>query len=124
MIPPRILRLTPVLLPFSLMSRLMPQSLQTSLLANPVVKIKTAPLVEPKFGISRAELIEQLRQVRQATLSVLQPVQEWDLSRFRWFHPLMGTHDVYGTLELLASHERRHSGQIERVRKDPRFRQP
>jgi len=121
MIPTSLLRLAPVLLPFSIMSSLMPESLQSALLANPLVKIKTAPQVEPKAGIPGAELLELLSQTRQATLALLEPVQDWDLTRFRWFHPLMGGHDLYGTLELVASHDRRHCGQNERVKKNPRF---
>lgn len=124
MIPPSVLRLAPVLLPFALLSSLMPQSLQSALLANPLVKIKTAPAVEPKHGLPQAELLAFLKQARQATLELLDPVKEWDLARFRWFHPLMGTHDVYGTLELIASHDQRHAGQIERVKSNPKFPRP
>ena len=120
-IPTSLLKLAPVLLPFSILSSLMPKGLQSSLLANPLVKIKTAPVVEPKAGIPRAELRDFLKQVRQSTLQLLEPVKGWDLSRFQWFHPLMGTHDIYGTLELLASHDRRHAAQMERVRSDPKF---
>ena len=121
MIPPSILRLAPVLLPFSIMSAFMPRSLQSALLANPLVKIKTAPAVEPKHGIPQTELLGFLTKARQATLELLEPVKDWDLTRFRWFHPLMGGHDVYGTLELIASHDRRHAGQAERVKKGPKF---
>ena len=121
MIPPSILRLAPVLLPFAIMSAFMPQSLQSALLANPLVKIKTAPAVEPKHGIPQSELLAFLTKTRQATLALLEPVKDWDLTRFRWFHPLMGGHDVYGTLELVASHDRRHATQVERVKSDPKF---
>ena len=121
MIPPSVLRLAPVLLPFSIMSSFMPKSLQSALLANPLVKIKTAPAVEPKAGVPRADLIGFLEQARKNTLALLEPVKDWDLARFRWFHPLMGGHDIYGTLDLLASHDRRHAGQVERVKQDPGF---
>ena len=36
-------------------------------------------------------------------------------------HPLMGTNTVPQMLTLLARHERRHQGQMERVRVDARF---
>lgn len=121
MIPTSLLRLAPVLMPFAILSSLMPQSLQSALLANPWVKIKTAPAVEPKHGIPQAEMLDFLKQARQATLELLEPVKEWDLTRFRWFHPLMGAHDVYGTLDLIASHDHRHAGQIERVKSNPKF---
>lgn len=121
MIPMSLLRLAPVLMPFAILSSLMPQSLQSALLANPLVKIKTAPAVEPKHGIPQAELLGFLKQARQATLELLEPVKEWDLTRFRWFHPLMGAHDVYGTLDLIASHDHRHAGQIGRVKSNPKF---
>jgi len=124
MIPPSLLRLPPVLLPFAIMSSFMPQRLQSALLANPLVKVKTAPAVEPKHGIAQGELLDFLKKARQATLELLKPVQDWDLTRFRWFHPLMGGHDVYGTLDLIASHDRRHAAQVERVKKTPEFPHP
>ena len=121
MIPRSVLRLAPVLMPFSIMSSFMPKRLQSALLANPLVKIKTAPAVEPKAGISQVDLLGFLLQARKSTLELLEPVKDWDLARFRWFHPLMGEHDIYGTLELLASHDRRHASQVQRVKQDSKF---
>lgn len=123
-IPPAVLGLAPVLMPFSIMSGFMPKSLQAALLANPLVKVRTAPAVEPSHGISREDLRTLLDQARRNTLQLLEPVKDWNLTRFRWFHPLMGGHDIYGTLDLIASHDRRHTAQIERVKQDPKFPAP
>jgi hypothetical protein len=99
----------------------MPKSVQSALLATPLVKVKTAPAVEPKAGIFREELFRFLEQTRENTLELLQPAKDWDLTLFRWFHPMLGRHNIYETLELVASHDRRHSGQVERVKQHPRF---
>jgi hypothetical protein len=108
-------------MPFSIMSSFMPKSVQSALLANPLVKVKTAPAVEPKAGIPRKELLEFLEQARKNTLSLLEPVRDWDLTLFRWFHPMMGGHNIYETLELVASHDQRHAGQVERVKNHAGF---
>jgi hypothetical protein len=121
MIPDALLRMAPLQLTFSIMNRLLPRAVQSFLLANPIAKIRTAPLVEPKAGLAKSELMDFLKDLRHATVTLLEPVNDWDLSRFRWNHPLMGTHDVYGTLELLASHDQRHRRQVDRIKNDPKF---
>ncbi|MBI3895850.1 MAG: DinB family protein [Acidobacteria bacterium] len=121
MFPGFLLRLAPFQVPFSIMTSFMPSALRSFFLANPVVKVRTAPAVEPRAGILRAELLDNLHQVRDATLQLLEPVRGWDLSCFRWTHPLIGTYDIYGTLEFLANHDFRHGIQIERIKKNSEF---
>ena len=120
-IPAGLLQFPPFLISLSLMSRMVPRPVQTFFLANPLLKARAAPNVEPTAGMPKNELLEFLRSGRESTIALVEPSKSRDLSRIRWEHPLMGTHDVYGTMELLAGHERRHRTQIERVKSNERF---
>jgi len=121
MIPDFFLRFPPVQLSFSLMNAFLPQSVQSFLLANPFLKVRTAPSVEPHAGLAKEEIVSLLRQERAGTLQALEPGRAWDLSRYRWHHPMMGAHDIYQTLDLLAGHDRRHQVQIAGIQRSPLF---
>ena len=121
MIPKSLFRLAPILKPFALSMRFMPAPLHNFILANPVVKVKTAPNLVPKAGMERGEIISFLNQAREETLQWLDSIKNRDLSRCVWEHHLMGRHDIYGTLDVLAEHEHRHLQQMEGVRKNPKF---
>jgi hypothetical protein len=110
-----------LLRPFSFMTRYVPKSVVQFMLAHPIVRAKAAPQSEPTHGKARAELAAFLGDVRQSTLRLLDTVKDKDLSRFHWSHPILGYQDLYGILDLIASHDNRHIQQIENLRKDPRF---
>jgi len=121
-IPAGIARLSFELLrPFSFMTRFTPRSIVQFMLANPVVKAKAAPESVPAHGKARADLVAFLTEVRQSTLQFLDTVKDKDLSQFHWSHPILGYQDLYGMLDLIASHDNRHIQQIENVKKDPHF---
>lgn len=125
MIPDFLLRFEPFLVPLAMMNSFVPRAVQSMILANPLFKVRTTPNLEPRPGVPRQERLAQLRDIRATTLKVMEsalhPDQHLDLTRLRWKHPLMGTHDIYGTLELLANHDRRHRQQIANVQKHPNF---
>jgi hypothetical protein len=110
-----------LLSPFAILTRFAPRSIVPSVIANPVVKAKAAPQTEPPRGTPRAGIVEFLTSVRQETMQVLKNAQDKDLTRYHWLHPLLGYQDLAGTLELIASHDRRHILQMDHVRNYPRF---
>jgi hypothetical protein len=115
-IPDFFLQLPFVQIPFSIMKSFIPQAVQFSLLANPFVKAKAAPSLEPQTGIGKSELVRFLSDVRRETRSIVASFGQRDLSGIRWRHPILGSYDVYGSLEFLANHEKRHLVQIERIK--------
>jgi hypothetical protein len=125
MIPPSILQsllqLPGVSVPFSLGMTLMPGFMKSFILANPIMKIRTAPMLEPKAGLPRQKLLSQLKGLRAATLALVEPLGDRDLSRYRWGHPLFGTRDIYSTLQMLADHDQRHLIQIEKIKRARAF---
>jgi hypothetical protein len=115
------LQLPGVRAPISLGMTLMPDFIKSFILANPIMKIRTAPALEPKAGLPRQELLGQLKSLRAATLALVEPLADKDLSRYRWQHPLFGTRDIYSTLEMLADHDQRHLTQIQRIKRARAF---
>jgi len=107
--------------PMSFFVNLMPRPVQSMLFAVPLFKMDASMRMQPKLGMSRAQILEVLEETRKATLKLVEPYADWDLTRFRINHPLVGNQDVYGVLDLLASHEQRHSLQIESIKKQPGF---
>jgi hypothetical protein len=106
-----------VLTPLSMMVSLIPRPLQSMLFAVPLFKMDAGPRMQPQYGMTRTQLLKFLDEVRKTTLEILRPVAEWELSRFRISHPLAGQQDIYGILELIASHEQRHAEQIDSIKK-------
>jgi hypothetical protein len=121
MIPMSLLRFPGFLIPWSIMADFVPSGIQSFILANPIFKVRTAPAVEPKPGLPREDLLGYLERSRQSTLQILEPHKNKDLSGFIWKHDLMGSRDVYATLEMLANHDRRHQTQIRNIKNNPRF---
>lgn len=121
LIPDVILQSPWVLGPMSVMVNFIPKTVQSTLFAVPLIKLKAGPRLQPKRGLSPATLLELSDQVRLATLEMLAPVKTWDLSRFCVNHPFIGEQNVYGILELVASHDQRHKLQIENIQKDSAF---
>ena len=121
LLPLAVLQIPFVQLSLSLLSAAVPRDIQTTFLSTPVFKARTVPRMEPTRGILRSHLLRALQEIRNTTLKILAPVADWNLSLFRYRHPLIGNHDVYGVLELLASHDQRHIRQIEVVKSHHRF---
>ncbi len=116
-----VLQLPGVRAPISLGMTLMPSFIKSFILANPIMKIRTAPMLEPKAGRPRQNLLDQLKNLRAVTLALVGPLGDKDLSRYRWGHPLFGTRDIYSTLQMLADHDQRHLIQIERIKRARAF---
>jgi hypothetical protein len=107
--------------PFSFMARFAPRQIAPFVIANPIIKAKAAPQAEPRRRMTLADAIAFLAEVRESTMQLVQGVKGKDLSRFQLVHPLLGQQDLYGTLELIASHDHRHILQIEDVKRHSRF---
>jgi hypothetical protein len=110
--------------PVSFFVNLMPRPVQSMLFAVPLFNMDASVRMQPKLGMSRAQIVEVLEETRKTTLKLVEPFADWDLTRFRVNHPLVGNQDIYGVLELLAAHEQRHSLQIDSIKKQPGFPKP
>ena len=120
-IPDFILNSPLVVAPITIFINLLPRPVQSMFFAVPLLKMDSGPRMQPKLGMPRAQILKLLSDTRKATLDLLAPVENWDLTHFRIQHPLVGDQDVHGILELLSSHEQRHAQQVDSIKKSLHF---
>ena len=60
-------------------------------------------------------MLAELREVRERTLAFIEETMGRDLSKFTIPHAFLGTLNVYGWLQMIASHEIRHTKQLREV---------
>jgi hypothetical protein len=60
----------------------------------------------------KEEMLAELKQVRERTLEFIGETMERDLSKYCMPHPFLGILNAYGWLQLIASHEVRHTEQM------------
>jgi hypothetical protein len=117
MIPDFVLKSPFVIAPLSFMVNMLPRPLYSMLFAVPIFKFDAGARMQPRVGLTRTQILKILSDTRKTTMDLINPVADWDLSRFRLNHPLVGEQNVYGILELIASHDQRHTSQVESIKK-------
>ena len=110
-----------VVAPMSVLVNMLPRPFQSMMFAVPLFKMDASERMQPASGLPRAQVLGLLEQTRKRTLDLVETRADWNLTRFRVAHPLVGSQDVYGVLDLLASHEQRHSVQVDSIRRKPGF---
>ena len=97
------------------------QSLDDAKLEVVQQKMPAPERVLPKAGIAKAELLESLRQSRQAIVDAVSQAGDHDLSGVKWPHPALGEINFYQWILFIGKHEMRHLGQIEKVKSAANF---
>jgi DinB family protein len=72
--------------------------------------------VQPQPGATSAEAIPALAASRAKLLAFIETVGDWDGTQVTARHVALGTLNLYQWLLLVGYHDRRHAGQIERLR--------
>jgi uncharacterized damage-inducible protein DinB len=107
--------------PFSFMSRLIPESVRSLVTELPLLPTGNPDIATPRAGRPGSELRAELARSFRDTRALIDANRDLDFSRMISEHPLTGKSTVPQTLRFLSQHERRHQGQMERVRSNPRF---
>ena len=107
--------------PLGFMSRLIPESVIGLMTEFPVLPTRNPDLATPRSGRPAAELKADLAASIAKTRAIIESNADLDFDQLVSEHPLTGRTNVTQILTFLAQHERRHQGQMERVRVDPRF---
>lgn len=82
-----------------------------------VTEKRTAPeRVLPTAGIPKAELFAAMQASRQSLKDALAPAGDYDFSGVKWPHPALGEINLYQWVLFVGKHEKRHLGQIERLK--------
>jgi hypothetical protein len=116
-VPDFVLKSPFVLAPLSFMVNMLPRPIYSMFFAVPIFKFDAGARMQPRVGLTRAQILKILADTRKTTLDFLNPLADRDLTRFRINHPLVGEQHIYGILELVASHDQRHSTQVESIKK-------
>jgi len=107
--------------PIAIMSRTMPDSVRRLLTEFPLVPTRNPDLATPRRHRPAAALQSDLRQSLADTRALLATNRDLQFDRMISEHPLTGATSVPQMLGFLALHERRHQGQIDRVRRQRSF---
>jgi hypothetical protein len=84
-------------------------------------KAKAPDRVVPRSHVPAAESLQRLETSRKKVLESVEALSAYDLSRLRYPHPFFGELDCCQWLLITGWHERRHAGQIGRIREDAGF---
>jgi hypothetical protein len=79
------------------------------------IRRKTPIPVDPELISEKEDMLAEYREVRERTLAFLEETKGRDLSDYRWPHPFIGTLNVYEWLRFVASHEIRHTKQMQEI---------
>lgn len=60
-------------------------------------------------------MLAELREVRERTLAFIEETRGRDLSSYSMPHAFLGTLNIYGWLQMIASHEVRHTKQMREI---------
>jgi len=72
-------------------------------------------VVSPGEVSGKEQMLADLREARERTLAFLDETKGRDLSGYRWRHPFLGSLSLYDWLRFLASHEIRHTKQMQEI---------
>lgn len=80
-----------------------------------LIPLKTPIPLDPALVSEKEEMLAQLREVRSRTLALMEETSGRDLTKYHMPHPFLGTLNTYEWFQLIASHEVRHTKQIQEI---------
>jgi DinB superfamily len=80
-----------------------------------VLKLKSPLPLDPELVREKETMLAELREVRERTLAFIDETKERELRAYRWRHPFLGSLNMYGWFQLIASHQVRHEKQLREI---------
>ena len=80
-----------------------------------LIKRKSPVPLDPALVCQKEEMLGELRDVRERTLSFVEETRERDLSQYYRRHPFLGTLNLYQWFQMIASHQIRHTKQMKEI---------
>ncbi len=78
-------------------------------------KFAAPELLKPASRRTMEQMLSLRRRVRAQSLRIIGRLTEKQLHGVRWSHPLFGKYTMLEWVEMMGSHDRRHTAQIERI---------
>ena len=107
--------------PLGIANRFIPDVVRDFLTEHVIVPVRNPDQATPRPRRPGADLRRELLSSLEQTRTLVLGNADLDFSQMVSEHPLTGASDIRQMLTFLASHERRHHAQMDRVRSDPRF---
>ena len=76
---------------------------------------KTPIPLDPALICEKDRMLAQLREVRAGTLVFAEESAGKGLGKYHMPHPFLGTLNMYEWLQMIASHQIRHTKQLEEI---------
>ncbi|MFP5261359.1 MAG: DinB family protein [Blastocatellia bacterium] len=84
-------------------------------------KAQAPEFVEPQSHLPVEESLARLKASRKKLLESVEHLSQYDLSQLSYPHPLLGNLNLYQWILISGGHERRHTGQIGRIKAEAGF---
>lgn len=107
--------------PFGIMNRFVPDALIGFVTEFPILPTRNPDVATPQPRRPAAELTADLKAAIDETRELIDGHANLDFERMVCEHPLTGVTNVPQILTFMARHERRHQGQMDRVRSESGF---
>jgi hypothetical protein len=85
------------------------------LVESRIVRRKTPIPLDPRLVREKEAMLAELRDVRGRTLAFMDETKNRDLSAYCWPHAFIGTLNFYEWFQMIASHELRHTKQMQEI---------
>ena len=86
-----------------------------ALVESRLIPRKTPIPLDPALLGEKDKMLAQLREVRERTKVFIEEAQAKDLGKYHMPHPFLGTVNLYQWLQVIASHQVRHSKQMREI---------
>ncbi len=80
-----------------------------------LIRRKTPIPLDPQLVREKEAMLAELRDVRERTLAFLDETKNRNLILYCWPHPFIGTLNLYKWFQMIASHELRHTKQMQEI---------
>lgn len=89
--------------------------LPMALVESRLIPLKTPIPLDPALVQEKDEMLAQLRETRACTRSFIEETTGKDLRKYHMPHPFLGTMNACEWLQLIASHQVRHTRQMKEI---------
>ena len=86
-----------------------------ALVESRLIRRKTPIPLDTQMVREKEEMLAELREVRERTLVFIGETRERDLSKYHMPHAFLGMLNAYEWLQMIASHEVRHTKQMKEI---------
>ena len=89
--------------------------LPMALVESRLIPRRTPIPLDPALLGEKDEMLTQLREVRERTRAFMEEAQGKDLGKYHMPHPFLGTFNLFGWFQVIASHQVRHAKQMREI---------